>query len=78
MTTNQGTTSSKGLILICIAFMVCGVRMWMKALEAINTGDLIHDLSHTHSYTGFEAAAGGTICIVGGLVGMWAVLRKSN
>lgn len=75
---NKGRTSKKGLVLLCLAFMGCGVYMWVEGLAAIKTGELIHNLSPTHAYSGYEAVAGGTICLIGGVVGIWVVLRSAR
>ena len=65
MPSETGRTSKTGLILLCIAFMICGVHMWAEGLSAIKTGELIHNLSPTHAYSGYEAVAGGTLCLIG-------------
>ena len=52
--------------------------MWVRGFPSIKTGELIHGLSPTHAYNGYEAVAGGSVCILGGVAGIWAVLRRKS
>ena len=72
----QNTKS--GLLLLCIAFIACGIYMGVAGLSARRTGMLIHGLSPTHAYDWFEAVFGGMVAILAGVGGIWAVLRRQK
>ena len=76
--TDQSKTPKSGLILLCIVFIVVGIYMGAVGLAARTTGELIHGLSPTHAYAWYEAILGGMVCIIVGVAGIWAVLRKQN
>lgn len=71
-------SSNKMMIFVCILFISCGIYMWVRGFPSIKTGELIHGLSPTHAYNGYEAVAGGAVCILGGVAGIWAVLRRKS
>jgi len=76
--TDQSKTPKSGLILLCIVFIALGIYMCAQGLAAKKTGALIHGLSPTHAYEWYEAILGGMVCIIVGVAGIWAVLRKQK
>jgi hypothetical protein len=74
--TPMGKTPKGGLILVCIAFIACGIYMGAAGLSARTTGEPIHGLSPTHAYEWYEAVLVGMLFIVTGVGGIWAVLRQ--
>jgi hypothetical protein len=71
-----GKTPKSGLILLCIAFIASGVYMWVEGLAAMKSGELVHGLSPTHAYQGYEVVFFGCVSVLAGVGGIWAVLRK--
>ena len=69
-------TSRKGLILLCLLFLASGIYMVVVGISAMKTGALIHNLSPTHAFQGYEAVFCGMVSILAGAGGVWAVLRK--
>ncbi len=75
---NKGMTSKKGLILLCVVFIAFGIYLWIAGAGAMKTGALIRNLSPTHAYEGYEVVFFGTLSVIVGVGGIWAVLRKEK
>jgi hypothetical protein len=75
---DSGSTSNRGLILLSVALIGSGIYVLTLAIPAIKTGELIHMLSPTYAYGGYEATGLGLLSILAGVAGFWIVLGKKK
>ncbi len=68
-------SSRKGILLFCSLFMANGIYMGSRGIAAMRTGALVHSLSPTRVYEGYEVVFFGALSMLAGMAGVWAVLR---
>ncbi len=71
-------TSTRGLVALCIVFIVFGIVVAFLALAAIKTHGTIELLSHDRAIDGWEGLFIAALAEVVGVGGIWAIARAKK